>query len=459
MPRTLPLRTTAVLAAAALGASLAGCSSDDSTSAGGKVTITVQGLPQTSDPVGRKAFQARVAEFEKKNPKIHVVPSDAQWNPQTFATKLAGGSAETLVRVPLTEPQGLIGRRQVRDLTADLKTWPQYDEYNKKLLAPLKDKQGKVYGLTEPASAYSMGLVYNRDLFRKAGLDPDRPPTTWDEVRTAAKAIHDKTGAVGYAETTTNNTGGWHLTAHTYARGGAMTKKDGDHETVAFTGKATKDALRQLHAMRFTDDSMGRNQLQDQADVQRRFAAGKVGMYMDGPSAVITIVQRFGGDKNDVAAAALPQAGGDATQLGGTVDMVNARATSAQTAAVVKWIVFEYLTPYYDPAVAGARAERAAKDPEHLVGVPSLAAFSPEIQRKTDDAIKPYANVPTENYRPYVEDNPRLRLRPEPPVAAQKIYAALDPVVQAVLTDRGADIDALLDKAAGQVRHDLESAR
>jgi multiple sugar transport system substrate-binding protein len=32
-------------------------------------------------------------------------------------------------------------------------------------------------------------LFYNRDLFRRAGLDPDRPPETWSELMNAARAI------------------------------------------------------------------------------------------------------------------------------------------------------------------------------------------------------------------------------------------------------------------------------
>lgn len=40
----------------------------------------------------------------------------------------------------------------------------------------------------------------------------------------------------------------------------------------------------------------------------------------------------------------------------------------------------------------------------------------------------------------------------EPVSHTQDLYAALDPVVQAVLTDKSADIDALLDAANKQVQ-------
>lgn len=450
-------RAVGVVMACALMGSLAGCSSGDGDSGDGKVSITVQGLPPKSAPAARKSFQTQIAAFEKANPTITVKATDASWDAQTFAAKLAGGSAETVITVPLTEPQGLIARRQVKDLTSELKSWPQYSEYNPKLLTPNKDAAtGKVYGLTAPVGAYSMGLVYNRALFAKAGLDPDKPPTTWEEVRRAAKAIHDKTGKAGYAETTTNNTGGWHLTSQTYSRGGTMEKKQDGKYVPAFTGQPTRDALRLLHDMRFVDNSMGTNQLQTQQDVWRRFGAGEVGMFLDGPSAVIPIVQQYGGTLKDFGAAALPQDGGNATQLGGSVFMVNARATQAQTAAAVKWILFKYLKPYYEPKAATEQFKTQSADPKNLIGVPEVAAFSEDVQKKIAAARKPYVNVPQGNFRPYVEANAKLKLLPEPPVAAQKVYAALDPVVQAVLTRKDADPAALLDKAAQQVASDLE---
>ncbi|SDR60264.1 carbohydrate ABC transporter substrate-binding protein, CUT1 family [Rhizobiales bacterium GAS113] len=42
-------------------------------------------------------------------------------------------------------------------------------------------------------------LYYNKDMFRAAGLDPETPPRTWDEVTKAAVAIHEKLRAPGFA--------------------------------------------------------------------------------------------------------------------------------------------------------------------------------------------------------------------------------------------------------------------
>jgi len=53
--------------------------------------------------------------------------------------------------------------------------------------------RGTLYSI--PMEATNLGLLYNKDLFRKAGLDPNRPPQTWDELFEYAKKLTiDKDG-------------------------------------------------------------------------------------------------------------------------------------------------------------------------------------------------------------------------------------------------------------------------
>jgi multiple sugar transport system substrate-binding protein len=42
-------------------------------------------------------------------------------------------------------------------------------------------------------------MYYNKDLFRSAGLNPETPPTNWNDAIVAAKAIEEKTSASGLA--------------------------------------------------------------------------------------------------------------------------------------------------------------------------------------------------------------------------------------------------------------------
>ena len=78
----------------------------------------------------------------------------------------------------------------------------------------------KTYSL--PINYYTEGLIYNRDLFKKAGLDPDKPPTTWDEVEADAAKISALGGGVsGYEDYSGGNTGGWHFAGEIDSLGGA----------------------------------------------------------------------------------------------------------------------------------------------------------------------------------------------------------------------------------------------
>ena len=51
---------------------------------------------------------------------------------------------------------------------------------------------GKTYGM--PYRASSDGFIYNRKLFREAGLDPDKAPVTWDDVLAYAQKLTKKVG-------------------------------------------------------------------------------------------------------------------------------------------------------------------------------------------------------------------------------------------------------------------------
>lgn len=47
--------------------------------------------------------------------------------------------------------------------------------------------EGGIYGI--PRGANTIALFYNADMFVEAGLDPDAPPQTWDELYEAAKTL------------------------------------------------------------------------------------------------------------------------------------------------------------------------------------------------------------------------------------------------------------------------------
>jgi multiple sugar transport system substrate-binding protein len=53
---------------------------------------------------------------------------------------------------------------------------------------------GRLFGL--PKYTDTIGLFYNKDMFRAKGLDPEDPPSTWDELLEAARKLNDPAAGV-----------------------------------------------------------------------------------------------------------------------------------------------------------------------------------------------------------------------------------------------------------------------
>lgn len=445
--RITRVRSLAVIAALASVSAIAACgsSSKDDSGGGGKVSITVEGWRPGDQAATTDAVKAQVAEFEKANPDITVVPKEWQWNSQTFSAELAGGTLPTTFRVPFTDTKGLVARGQVANVDSLLRALPYFSQLNPAVLAAAQGADGKVYGL--PSDVYANGLHYNRKLFQAAGLDPDKPPTTWDEVRADAKAIHDKTGQSGYAEMSKGNTGGWILTTFTYALGGRMEAENGDKFSATVDNDATKQALGYLHDMRWTDGSISGSTLLDWGSINQAFAAGKIGMYVSGSDVYNALVTTNKVNPDDYGLASLPTSGTDSGALGGgSVNVVNAKASKAQAAAAVKWIDFFRVRKYVDQtaAVADAKILSDAKQP---IGTPTFPIFDQAQWQKNQDWVKPYINVPTNQMSSFISGMFTQKLISEPPSQTQAVYGALDSVVQKVLSDKNANIDKLVQQA------------
>ena len=434
-------------AGVALGALLlAGCSGSDAPAAedNGPVTIVVNGLPPDTDPVNRANFQADVKEFEAKYTNIKVDAREGMMDPQTFAAKLAGGQLEDVFYVYFTDPQALIRKRQVSDISRQLANFPATKDIKPELMRIFSDDGGKVYGL--PSQNYSMGLVYNRELFSKAGLDPAAPPKTWAEVREAAKKLSTLgDGVVGYGDYSKSNTGGWHFTAETYSLGGDVATLDGATWKASFNNSTGKQVLQQLKDMRWADNTMGEKQLLEYADLLRMMGGNQLGMYLGTGSDIVNIVNQYKGKFETFGLGQIPD--GKATLGGGDGYMFKAGLSPEKIKAGLTWLSFKNL----DPSRTAATTERSSKNKEPVgLPQPNVWVAGTDAETKLIDARKQFGNVPTENFAPFAATVAQIPLKLEPPLA-QQIYAVLDVPMQKVLTDKNADIDALLAGAETQV--------
>lgn len=171
-----------------LGLMLTGCSKSEKadTKAGSDKAVTIT-FWHTFNPQEQPTIQEIVKEFQEKNPNIKIdmqaVPfADAQ---NKFITAAQGGNAPDVIRAdvgwtPQFAALGLLA--SIDDL---LKPEDKAD-YMEGAMA-YNIFKGKTYGI--PQTSDALGLLYNKKLFKEAGIEP---PKTMDELLTAAQKLTNK---------------------------------------------------------------------------------------------------------------------------------------------------------------------------------------------------------------------------------------------------------------------------
>ena len=409
------------------------------------VTLNVAGLRPGSTPEAKAALDKQVGDFNAAHADIKVVAKDYNWDASTFQAQLQSNQVPVVFTVPFTDGRGLIEAKQIADMTTYVKAEPYGAQFNPGVLGNGQDAAGNIYGI--PYTAYGVGLNYNRKLFKDAGLDPDKPPTTWDEVEAAAKAITAKTGKPGYVQMSKSNTGGWQITTAIYTRGGRVESADG--KTATINTPAAKDALTFLHKLRWEDKVMGSNVLLDWPGINAQFAAGNVGMYTQGADVYTYLIQNTKMNPADYGLTVLPVMSSDPNAGvlgGGSLAVVKATATEDEKKAAMQWIDYYFLSKLtnQDAAVRDAKQLIANKQP---VGTPALPIFTKEQLDTANSWVKDLVNVPLEQMKGFNDNMGSLKIVNEPAAQTQAVYAVLDGPVQKVLSDPNANIDALLTAA------------
>ncbi len=443
-----------IAVAATIGA-LAGCSAGSGGSSDGKVELRVATFPPGADKAAYDAFAAQEKQFEKEHPNIDIIGVEYEWEGPTFAVQLAGGSLPDVFTVPFTDSKTLVENGQLMDVTDAIQKLGYADKFNPIILDGVTGSDGRIFGF--PRQAYAMGLHYNRDLFEQAGLDPDKPPTTWDEIRTDAKIIAEKTGKAGYAQMAINNTGGWQLTAQTVARGDRTQTDNADGTaTSTIDNDATKASLQFLHDLKWEDNSFGSKVDLDWGTINQEFAAGNIGMYTSGSDVYTALVRDFGMDPAIYGLTVVPVEGDDPGTLGGgDIAVISPTVDDATKEAAVTWIDWYYMQKLLNKEAAVQDAKTLAES-DQAVGTPVLPVLSRELYEESLTWIEPYINVPRDQMKPFTDAIWDQTPVGEPKKSTQEIYALLDDVVQTVLTDQNADIDALLKQAQTDAQSKLD---
>ena len=142
--------------------------------------------------------------------------------------------------------------------------------------------EGDIYGVVRAMS--SKAIIYNRTLFEEAGLDPDDPPTSWEEIYQYAAAIQElgpDTYGYGLAGDDFTSTAAQFMN-YLFANGGRVIDEDGN---IVFDQEPAVEAL-EFYAEYLPDVTWSAPMEWRREDIVEPFSQGHVGMFIDHVHAV-----------------------------------------------------------------------------------------------------------------------------------------------------------------------------
>jgi multiple sugar transport system substrate-binding protein len=329
--RTRTTAAGALLLSVSLLATACGSGSSSSGSDSGPITLWARD--------SQKGFINLLADAwnETHDTKVKVTVVPAANFVQKFGTATASGSGPDVASIDLVFLPYFASTGMLEDITGLANKLPYKDS-----LSPSHRKlatyQGRTYAL--PFTAEASVLFYNKGLFRKAGLDPDKPPKNYAEIISDAKKIRSLGGGT-YGFAIAGQCGGcnvFEFTPHIWASGGDVLSPDG--RKALFDTREVTDALT-FYRKLYTDGSMPEQSRTDNGTNQPAlFQSGKVGMVPLGAFFVQTLKKD---SKVDFGITPLPgRNGGSSSFAGGDEIAVTKNAKNkTQAREFVKWATGE----------------------------------------------------------------------------------------------------------------------
>ncbi len=267
------------------------------------VTISFYNYNLATAGIGRDATLELIAAFEKANPMIKVEAVGAPSNEvlsRVQADMVAGMDVDVaqLVFRDLIYAADELGAQPLEDIAGQ-----ELADHAKGFVPAglaLGEVNGKTYGL---AYVFSTPVMFiNRDLFKQAGLNPDQPPRTWDEVKVAGKAIAEKTGKHGFFPGAYGATDGTFVYQSIVMSNGGGKVREGNKLT--FADKDQADAVAMLRDLM---DAGAHARIDANAHIDT-FQSGNLGMFLY-TSAVLNRLESSAKGKFELGLAPMPSFG------------------------------------------------------------------------------------------------------------------------------------------------------
>ncbi len=429
----------------------------------GKTVVKLGIWPEDTLPGEIRMHEGFVQEFNTLYPNVVIQPAQYRYAVDTFVSLAESGQLPPIFAGWFTEPQKLINNGFVKDITSELKSLG-WDTRMNSSIKNILSKDGKIYGV--PRDAYALGLMLNVELFREAGL-VDRNgiplyPKTWDELAQTAKIIKDKTGSAGLCLLARDNAGGWHFSNIAWSFGAVFEVQKNGKWIAQVNSPEVAAAMEYVKSLKWTYDVLTADPTnEDWGTGFRAIGTGTAAMYIAAQDAVNQPTLVNGLPVADLALVPVPAGPkGQYSLMGGTPYMFANNAASEEVMGALHYLEIMGRAPVVNErTIAGLRADAAMRRNEGVPVIPSFPAWTdPAYLKAQQDAINEFRNVDMRLYNDYftiVAQESNLRV--EEPMLAQDLYRELTNVLQAVLTDRNANVQTLLDGAQRNFQQLLDS--
>ena len=331
-------------------------------------------------------------EFEEANPNITVELVTAPYGEimNTVINMAGGGDMVDLMYGELDWIPTLVESGLAAPVSEVLNPELVADIYPNILEACSMD--GVAYGVPMYVSPFL--LYYNKDLFVKAGLDPEAPPTTYEEMLEIAPKFAELTTEDGnkvypFGLTTASvPVSGACLTSSIHNFGGTILDAEGN----LALDQGFKDAVTMWKTMHEQGLNPENCKLKD---LRNLFALGQLAMYYD-QSWGFNGVKSINPDAADFIASAAPLKGGNGEgasvlQAGTLMVMDNGLERKAATAKLVDYILSEEkIAEYFETVTPAYPSRKSMEDMDVVKNSTILAGAASSVGN-----VKPVTFIPT----------------------------------------------------------------
>ena len=347
------------ISAAAAGAGVAGlaaCGSGtpgqraDAPEADGRTTVEFWGNVFTTPE--NAWYEKIVEDFNNSQEDVfinyQVVPGDA-WDQKLKAAQAAGNAPDLYIQAGRLDTAARTGTLLPLDDLIDSAVLDSVTDVSKEVC----QYQGQWYAfplLVEP----QMTLYWNKDLFEQAGLDPDSPPTSWEDMYAACEALAPIMGNGQFALNTAVDSGtfGWTTVAAQMHVAGHLPISD-DWSTADAQDPAYEELITFYRTLQ--ENGWIPRQALGEGNSAQAFGEGKVAMMSQGSWGMSEIAADYPDLVPVTGMAPWVQSDGDQSHTVSTIGnmkwVVDAKAKEPEaTASFIEWALGgdpEILRPFF----------------------------------------------------------------------------------------------------------------